>query len=504
MTLDAAFQGLLMLFSFSNILLMLFGVILGLVFGVLPGLGGLTTLAILIPFVYGMDPVGGLALLLGAHGAIYFGGSVTAILINTPGTGESAASCFDGYPMTQKGQGARALGVSACSSTLGGLFGVIVLIGSVPFLRMLIFSIGAPEYFLLALVGIAIIGMLQAETRIKGLLSGSIGLLLAFVGYDPVSGVNRFTFGNIDLYDGLEGGAVIIGLFALAEMMRLFRKGASVVEKAELINALGSGVWDGIKDVFRYWPLMLRSSAIGAIIGLIPGLGGTVANFVAYGQAQQTSKRPELFGTGIPEGLIAVESANNAKEGGSLVPTVAFGIPGSAGMAVLMGALFVLGITPGPEMLTKDLPLVFSMAWTVAFSCIFASIIGVACAKYFVKLTVVKPEYLVPVVVVISLMGAFALNNSFLDVILAATFAILGYLFKKFGYSNACIIVGVMLGSIAERNLALTRQAYGWSFLTRPLAIVLMALVVLVIVWPVIQEKRRQNRGAESNGGLSQ
>jgi putative tricarboxylic transport membrane protein len=492
----AAWQGLLNLFTLSNIVIMIIGVIWGLIIGVLPGLGGLVAMSLLIPFIYGMNQVTGICLLIAAYASVTYGGALTAILLGTPGEPANAATIFDGYQMTKKGKPLEALAMAACSSALGGFIGVISLIFSIPILRSIMMYIGSCEYALLALTGIAVIGMLQAETRLKGIISGLLGLMISFVGYDPVTGVTRFTFGRLELMDGFQTTSVLIGLFALAEMFFLFRENASIVENQDQFSRQTvldrkKAIWDGIKEPLKRWPLLIRGGVIGAVIGLIPGLGGNVAAFVSYGQAKQTSKYPELFGTGIPDGVIAPESANNAKDGGALIPTLAFGVPGSAGMAVIMGALIVLGMTPGPEMLTTHLSTVFSISWALAFGALFSGIFGLIAAMYLVKLILVPSKLLVPFVTIFCLIGSFCVRNSMFDVVITVVFGLMGYLLKHHGFSTASVIVGLLLGKMAEQNIAITQQAFGWSFLTRPVSIFLILAVLTIIIWPMINERKK-------------
>ena len=291
---------LLLLLNLRTFPLILLGIAIGLFFGALPGLGGNITLAILIPLVWKLDPITALAILLSAHASVTFGGSITSIIINTPGTGQNVATCFDGFPMAQQGKAARAIGIAATASLFGGLFGAVILITMLPIMKRIMMLIGSAEYFMMAVMGISIISLLSQGSIIKGLISGLLGILVSFVGFDPVTGVLRYSFGNIYFYEGIKFIPAIVGLFAISEMIHLFTEGGSI-SKVRKID-LKESVWEGFKDVFRHFGLTLRCSIIGTIIGIIPGIGRTVANLVAYGHAVQTSKTPELFGTGIPEG----------------------------------------------------------------------------------------------------------------------------------------------------------------------------------------------------------
>ena len=488
MVIDAALDGLWMLLSLKTFMLFVIGMIVGLVIGFIPGLGGLATIALLIPVVYGMDAASAIALILGAYGAVSFGGSITAILTKTPGTGEQVVTTFDGYPMTQQGKGARALGISAAASALGGMFGVLILIITIPFARQLIIYMRPPEMFALALLGIAIMGIVNAQTFTKGILSGMIGLMLSFIGYDPITGVSRLTFGSIYLHDGLGITALTMGLFAVAEMFALYTKGTSIAgtESAHLSNKPGYGVLDGVMDVLRHWKLSIQCSIIGAIAGILPGMGATVAMFTAYGYAARISKHPERFGKGAPEGILGPESANNAKEGGSLVPTLAFGIPGSSGMALMIGVFLLLGYVPGPQMMNNNLDVVFLIAWTMALSNVFASFIGLGIAPILTKATFVRPSLVAPTLIAISMIGAFVDTRLSIALIITLIAGFVGYLFNILGYSNAGIILGFMLGPLIQKNLFLSMKAYGWSFFLRPVTLSVFLLGILLLIGPWI------------------
>ena len=341
-----------------NIGYIFLGSFIGLLFGILPGLGGVIALALALPFSFGMEPHAAMLFFSAIMGSIAFGGSVTAILLNTPGTAPNAATCLDGYPMAQQGQGKKALGISATASGLGAIFGLIVLILLIPLVRMIVLMFGPPEFFWLILFGLITVALAAKGSFFKGLTAGGIGILLSLIGFSPVFGVLRFSFGSkFYLWDGVELISLVIGLFALSEVINYYSKGGTI---APTDTSGGGRVLDGVKEVFRHKRCFFRSSAIGVIVGIIPGVGGTVANFVAYVVAKERSKNPETFGTGNPEGIIAAESSNDAKDGGALLPTVGFGIPGSAECAVLLGAFILHGLVPGPLLIKNHLDIVFT------------------------------------------------------------------------------------------------------------------------------------------------
>ena len=493
MTIDIILQGFISVFSFPTFIYMMIGLLFGLLIGFIPGLGGSFLLAILIPFTYTMDKGPALALLLGGHAVCATGGSISAILFNTPGMGPNAATLFDGYPMTQRGEAGRALGAALTSSALGGVFGVIVLIAMIPVVRPVVLAFGPPEFFMLAVLGICFIAIVGEGTLKKALVSGGFGLLISFVGYAPATGTVRFDFGQLYLYDGIKLVPTAIGLFALAEMISLAVSGGSIVQTATIISR-GKGTIDGIMDVFRHWWLFLRCSAIGTMVGIIPGLGGDVACFLAYGHAVQISKDPESFGKGNVAGVIAPESANNSKEGGSLVPTIGFGIPGSSAMALLLGVFLILDLQPGPRMLTSGLDMVMLMAWTIAIANVIAAGIALISSNLFVKLTFLRGSLIIPIVLSLCVLGAFTTHSSFADILVPLFFGLLGYFMKKYDYSRAVLILGLVLGRITEKNLNLSLRLFGIDFWMRPISIILLVSILLTLTIPFFRAwKKKRN-----------
>ena len=477
--------------SLDVIVMMLVGVLAGLVIGVVPGLGGLATLALMLPFAYSLDTFPALGLVLGAYSALYFGGSITAILFNTPGTGEQVVTTFDGYPMTKRGEGPRALGASATASALGGLIGAALLLAAAPLFKSIIIYVRPPEMFALALLGVATIGIVGAASVTKGLLSGLLGLLLSFVGYDPITAVPRFTGDVITLYDGLSVTALTLGLFAVAEMIFLMSRGQSIAERGGQSTAtagVASGMLQGIRDALRNIRTIFEGGIIGAFVGMLPGMGGTVAMIFSYGRARQRSKDPSSFGTGNVLGVIAPEAANNAKEGGSFVPTVAFGIPGSSGMAIFIGIFLILGIEPGPRMLTTNLDVTYFVALAIAVTSVIASIVGLASASVISRAAYMPVMILGPVLIGISFVGAYLDTQTLTVLAIVALSGFLGFWLRCMGYSCAGIILGFVMGPLVERYLSLSLQAYGGDFVFRP---IVMA-VLFVTIWIVLEPYRRR------------
>jgi len=488
-------SGLTSLGAPEAILLLVIGTLLGTVVGAVPGLGGAVLLTLLLPFIYNMSIVPALALLLAAHTGIYFSGSITAILFNTPGAPESAATTFDGYAMTQAGKPARALGISATSTTVGGWIGVALLMVLIPFMSKLTTLFHPSEFLALAVLAIVLIGQMRAKSVTKGLLSGALGLMVSFVGYDPITGIQRFTGGQISLYNGFNVTVVALGLFAFAEMFRLFsspslgggRAGAIKLSRSEP----GARFRDGVMDVASHKWLTVRSAVLGTVLGIIPGVGGVAANFVSYGQAAKISKHPELFGTGTPEGIIAPESSSISKEAGNLLPTVALGVPGGVGMAVLMSGFSILGIVPGPSMLTDHQDAVWSMAFVIAIASLLASLIGLGLVPVLVRLANVPSRTLVPFIFALGFLGVYAATQEISQTIAVFAFGVVGWAMVRYGYSVPAAMIGFLLGKVVENNLYLVRNLQGWHALERPLTALMAAITLLSLFSPLLRKLGR-------------
>lgn len=480
---DALFEGLAELLTPTSLVYLTLGMMIGLVIGFLPGFGGLATLALLTPAATALDPAEALAFILGAYGAVSFGGSITSILFNVPGTGEQVVTTLDGYPLAKQGKANVALGVSAASSALGGLFGVLVLLLCIPVARQLITYLRPPEVFVLALLAIMLMGVTNAASVTKGVASGALGLMLSFVGLDPVTGVSRLTFGQLELDNGLGITAMTMGLFALTEMFVVYTGGVPIAGGVTVQTRKEKGyrVVDGVLFTLRNWKTMLSCGTIGAASGVIPGAGGTVAMFTAYGWARRRSEDPASFGKGNPLGVLGPEAANNAKEGGSFLPTLAFGIPGSSGMALMIGILFLMGYKPGPDMMANDLDIVFLIAWIIALSNLLASFLGMAMTPLFTRLAFVRPQLIGPGLIALSLMASFVDTRLLMSVGIAVVAGFMGYGLRAFGYSSAGLILGFVLGPLIDRNLNLALQAYGPGFVLRPVTLFLVALGILYV-----------------------
>lgn len=500
--LESTLAALQLLFTPVGALYLMLGVVIGLIFGVIPGLGGTTAIALLMPLTYAMQPAHAMALIGGIMGAVSAGGSISAILINTPGTAPNAATCFDGYPMAQQGRAGPAIGAAAMASTVGGLIGVVVLVAVIPVLKSIVLLFGPPEFFMLAVMGIAAIAVSTGGQFLRGLIAGAVGLLLSFVGYNAVSGGVRFTGGIEFLWDGVPLVPALTGLFAISEMIVLSVTGGTIAREGA--NSRITSVMEGCWAVFRHWKTLLQGSAIGSLIGAVPGLGGTVAAFLSYTAAMQISKSPETFGKGNIEGVIGPEAANNSKDGGSLIPTLAFGIPGSAEMAVFLGVLVLHGLDPGPMLLVEHQGVIFSLILALSASCIIATVITLISARWLILITLVNVHVLVPAVIATSLVGVYALKEDLGDVCVAVVFGLLGYLMIRFRYPRVTLVIALILGEVAERSFyqSLNISSGDWTiFFTRGLSLALFILTIACLAIPALRALRRRPMPAMGAAG---
>ena len=487
--------------NFGNLGFLLYiggGVIIGLVFGIIPGIGGMLAVALLLPFIFVMTPEQGLPLLLAISAVQFTGGSITAILLNIPGTGPNAATLIDGFPMTQKGQGGRAMGAALASSGMGGVASGFLALIMVPLIIPMIMAVRTGDMVFIILMGLSFIGVLGGRSVVKGLISGGLGLIIAFIGFQALTGVSRFTFGSLFLYDGLGLIPVAMGLFALPEMIALAIKGGTIAKVRVDIQGIRN-VWEGVRDVFRHFGVWLRATIVGYIIGVIPGVGSEVATFIAYGQAKQTSRNPGKFGTGVVEGVIAPESANNGKEGGALLTTLALGIPGSALMALIIGALLMLGLTPGPQMMTEHLSLSLSLLLVIIAANLAGAVICFVLAPQLAKIAFVPSAILVPLVTVLIFVGAFAWAEYFNDIIVTIIFGMLGLAMRKFGYSRPALYLGYVLGFLFEKYFFIALAMSGPLFFVRPISLTLIFIMVGLFSLNSIRrrvERRRKDKKA--------
>lgn len=491
--LDVWLGGIQGLLQVRELVFLGLGMALGLVFGVIPGLGGTTALALLMPLTYGLEPFSALALSGGVMGAVPMGGSITAILLNTPGTAPNAATCLDGYPLAQQGKAGLAIGAAASANSIGGIIGTISVLAILPIAKELVLMFGPPEFLLLAILGLVVAATASYGKMLRGLVAGGLGLMISFIGYDNVTGDERFTLGIDYLWDGVHLVPALIGLFGIPEMINLAVKGGSVANDALSVKI--TSMTGGVLETFRHWGTVLRGSIIGTVVGAIPGAGGVVTSFLSYSMTVQASKEPESFGKGNIKGVIAPEAAINAKDGSALIPTLAFGIPSGAEMAVFLGILVLHGLQPGPMMLIQNQVEIYGLIWALTASCILASFIGLLLVRPLAMITLIDSEILVPVVVCIAMVGAYAIDSSIEDVVLTAVFGMLGYLMLRFDYPRLTVVIALVLGHMAERSFhqSMMMSDGHWSiFFTRLISAILLVFVLALLGLPALRALFRQ------------
>jgi putative tricarboxylic transport membrane protein len=480
------------LLTLEMFLIILIGVVAGIVVGGLPGLSAMMAIALMIPITFGMDATTGLVMLTAIFTASIYGGSISAILIHTPGTPSSAATSLDGYPMTQRGEGAKALGAATISSMVGGLISAIALLFLAPPLSRISIMFSSAEYFLIAIFGLTIIGSLAGKSMLKGLTAGVLGLLLGTIGIDAFTGSPRFTFGVTTLESGMPLIPAMIGLFSISQVMIQAEKRDNNHVKHTMQKVKGK-VLPTFKELKMIGVNLIRSSGIGTFVGMLPGAGGDIASWISYNEAKRFSKNKETFGKGNIEGVVAPEAANNAVTGGSLIPTLTLGIPGSATTAILLGGFMIQGLNPGRELFTTHANTTYAIIIGFMAANILMGIIGLLGAKHFVKVANIPFAILAPLIIIFSLVGSYAIRGSIFDVWIMVMFGLIGYLFRKTGFHPAPLILGLILGPIAENGF---RQAMTMSggnmleyFFSRPISIALMVLIILALFSPILSKK---------------
>ncbi|MFW5643181.1 MAG: tripartite tricarboxylate transporter permease, partial [Alkalispirochaeta sp.] len=433
-----------MMFVFS-----FFGVLVGTVFGALPGLTATMTIAVFIPFTFGVPAVQSFAFLLGLYSGAVYGGSVSAILINIPGTPSAIATGFDGYPMCRQGRAGEAIGISTIASGLGGLFSVVVLAFAAPLVASIALKFSNEEYVGITLIGLSIIAIISPGSTVKGLMAGTLGLVIGTVGLDPIGSYPRIVFNRPELFDGVSEIPVMIGMYGLSEMLVQI----SDEQHIKVITQKLKNVLPSMGQVAKLIPTVFRSSLVGVAIGAVPAAGGSIASLVAYGQEKRFSRNREKLGTGIPEGVAAPEAANNASTGGALIPMLTLGIPGDPMTAVLMGGLIIQGLRPGPLLFLEQMPFVSSIFISLLLSVIFMTVLGLAGARYFSRLISTPKRFLIPAILLFCLIGSYSINNSMFDIGILIASGLVGFALRKFGFPVAPVILGLILGPMFEINL---------------------------------------------------
>ena len=480
-------------FTPLGLVLLVGATLLGVLMGALPGLGGPVALSLLIPSTFDSEPASAFMIMAAALGGVNFGGSVTAILFNTPGTAPNAATLFDGHPLAEQGRANEAIAASAVASAAGAVLGFVLFSVLLPVLTPLALAFWSPEYFWLAVIGLATIAVASTGSVLADLTAGALGVAFTFHGLNPITGGVRFTGSIRYLESGIPLVPAIIGLFAIAEMARLFAREGTVITAA---NAAGDRI-AGLQATASHWRTALSCGLIGWAVGVIPGVGGTVANFVAYLNAKETAAEPSSFGQGNIAGVVASEAANDAKDGGSLVPTLALGIPGSASTAVLLGAFLLHGLTPGPLLIAERLDVVLVIVITLVLSNLIASSIGLLGSNVLARLTRVSTDVLVPLVLVTAVFGAFVIRGRLADVVLAAGFGLLGYGMARLDVSRVALVLGLVLGGLAESNFHRSLQISSGDyaiFYTRPLSVLLIIALLIVLSLPLYRARRERSK----------
>jgi putative tricarboxylic transport membrane protein len=492
---ESVVQALIYIISPSNLILIVIGTGFGMVCGALPGISSSMAIILMLPFTYAMEPVASIAVLVAVYIGGACGGSISAILLRTPGTPEAVATVFDGFPMAMRGEAGRALGLAVSASSVGGILSAMAMVVAAPALARLALKFQSAEYFALALLGLSCITSLGSRNQAKAILSALFGLLISTIGLDPINGAQRFTFRQSFLMNGVGYIPIMIGTFAIAEVYKNISQIGRKEDSELLLSQKISFQVLRLRELVRLWTTVIKSSLIGIVIGIIPAAGGTIAALVSYGEAVRSSKTPEEFGKGMPEGIVAPESANNAAVGGAMVPTLVLGIPGSPTAAVIMAAFLIQGLRPGP-LLLKDQPI---LLYSVFFSIIIASLLLFVLGRYITRefAHILKLPYpmLGTLIVALGVVGAYALQNSYYDVLVALIFSVVGYVFDRFRFSSPALILGLILGGIAENSLRqqLIISDGSWlPFVTRPVSLIILIFTVIAFLNPLITGRKKQ------------
>jgi putative tricarboxylic transport membrane protein len=486
----ALFAGLIQVFNWSTFSLMIIGIAVGFVVGILPGLGGPTAMALMLPFIFKMSAVEAFAFLLGMTAVTATTGDITSVLFGVPGEPTTASTIVDGHAMARNGEAGRALGAVLMSSLVGAIFAALALAVAIPVIRPLVLSFGSPEFFMLALLGITFVASLSGEDQLKGIIAGGIGLMLATIGLDPISGIQRYTFGQLFLWDGIGLVPITIGFYAIPETIELAVLGTSIAQQK--VEKIG-GVMEGVKDTFRHWWLVIRCSALGTFTAIIPGMGAATTQWLAYAHAVQSSPDKERFGKGDVRGVLGPGAANNSTLGGSLITTIAFGVPASVVMAILLGAFIIQGIVPGPDMLLPPpkgkLDLTFSFVWVIIISNFITVAICFLFLNTLAKVTQVRGSLIIPLILLLIYLGAFAEKNAFQDMIVVLLFGGLGWIMEKLAWPRPPVLLGLVLGPLAENRLFLASDNYGMAWTWRPGVLIIFAVTLIGIFYPIIKKK---------------
>ena len=483
--LEPFITGLLQVFDQTTFLLMVIGIFLGFIVGILPGIGSPGAVALMLPFIFEMDPVQAFAFLLGMYAVTGTTGDITSILFGVPGEVVSTATIIDGHPMAKKGEAGRALGAALMSSLVGAIVGAFSLALAIPIVTPLVLSFKSPEFFSLAILGICFLAALSGDNKLKGVLAGGLGLVLSTVGLDYQENIERYTFGLVNLWEGVGLIAAAVGLFAVPEIVELWVKGSAIADTK--VGKLG-GVWQGVKDTFVHIGLTVRCSMIGTFFGLVPGVSAALSQWVSYAHAVQSTRDKSGFGKGDVRGVLGPGAANNSGIGAAMIPTVAFGVPGSATTAILLGAFIIQGLQPGPKMLTEHLALTFSFVWLIVISNIITVALCLLFLNQLAKITQVRGSLLIPSLFMLIFLAGFANTGSYFAMATTLVFGVMGVIMVNHGWPRPPLVLGLVLGSLVERNLFISYEIYGLWFLTRPIVMVTFGVALVVIFLPGLQD----------------
>lgn len=496
---DAILSALSNVTSLEYLGYLMIGVTVGLVVGILPALGGIAGMSLLLPFIYGMDVTAALAMLMGMVAVIPTADTFSSVLMGIPGSASSQATILDGFPMAKRGEAARALSAAFSASFIGGIFGAALLSVFVLIARPLILSFGAAELFMLALLGLSMVGILSGDSISKGLAACALGLVFGAIGAAPATGEYRLDFDTLYLSTGLQLTIVGLGIFAIPEIIDLLRSGEAISSSGKL----GSGWVQGLRDTWKNMWLTLRCSGLGALLGCVPGIGGSVIDWIAYGHVVQSSKDKSQFGKGDVRGVIAPESANNAKDGGALVPTLLFGIPGSGSMAIFLAGMVLLGLQPGPSMVTRHLDMTYTIVWSLALANIIGTALCILISPSIARLTTVRFVIIAPFMVMIIAFASFQASRSLEDLVGLMVLGAIGVLLRRFGWSRPAFLIGFVLSTQSERYLYQAVQfASGWEVFARPI-IIIIAIMILSVGFFALRS-RRMPGGSLNTEGLAE
>jgi putative tricarboxylic transport membrane protein len=505
MDLTAFLDGFALVVEPKNLLYCLVGVLIGMVIGVLPGLGPAATIAILLPITYSIDPVSAIIMLAGIYYGAQYGGTITSVLLRLPGEASSVVTVFDGFALAKQGKAGTALGIAAIGSFVGATISIIGLTLLAPVVASVALDFGPPEYAALALLGVLLVATIGSGNKLKALLAGTVGLLFATVGRDSFTGASRFTFDSLQLADGIDFVVVAMGLFGVGEILYNLEQRH---RKAQPPTKVGN-VWPSRKDLKQASGAIGRGSVIGFVLGVLPGGGAVLSSIVAYATEKRRSKTPERFGRGAIEGVAAPETANNAAATSSFIPLLTIGLPANASMAMLFGALLILGVSPGPQLVDEHPDVFWGVINSMYIGNILLLILSIPLVGLFVRILKVRPAVLAPITALITILGVYTINNSVFDIYLMVAFGIVGYLMKKAGFDPGPMVLAFVLGSIIESSTRRSLLIFGGDatgFVTRPISGVILAVFVLLILLPMIRAlvKRRASARVESAPGVGE